>query len=171
MIRVLLLLLLALSPAQAAGEGGHGQPKAEGGVGAPGTNVDMPYLMAPVIDADSKLMGYAYIFGRLTATSADTVLAVRDKLAFIQDAFVRDVNDHPVMGPVTGPDDPEKTDIPGLESRLLADARKVMGAGKIKAYTICTIQMAPLRPKPQAAPTDPNAPPQKSRCVKQAVQN
>ena len=29
--------------------------------GKPGTNVDMPSLMAPLTDADGKLMGYAYI--------------------------------------------------------------------------------------------------------------
>ena len=28
--------------------------------GRPGTNIDMPYLMAPLTDADGKLTGYAY---------------------------------------------------------------------------------------------------------------
>ena len=151
----LMLAVLAL-PALAAEEGGHGAAQK---AGAPGTNVDMPYLMAPITDADGKLTGYAYIASRLTAKSAGAVLAVRDKLAFIQDAFVRDVN----MDPVTKPDQPDTVDIPALEHRLLADVQKIMGAGPVKTITICTIQMSPLRPVPPGAGGP--KPPEKSRCL------
>lgn len=168
MIRIFAFLLLALLPLQALGAEGHGAAKAAAdGTGAPGTNVDMPYLMAPITNADGGLTGYAYVMGQLTATSAGAVLAIRDKLAFIQDAFVREVNGKPV----TLPDDPGQVDIPALQARLLADARKVMGAGKVKSYTVCTIQMAALRPKPQAAPVNPDAPPQKSRCTSQPAKD
>ena len=92
--------------------------------GKPGTNVDMPYLMAPMTDAGGKLAGYAYISSRLTATTDTHALAVRNKLAFIQDAFVRDVN-----GAGVGKDDGSAVDQPALEARLLADAKRVMGAG------------------------------------------
>ena len=81
-------------------------------------------------------------------------LAVRDKLAFIQDAFVRDVNGDAVAKP----DDPEKVDMPALEARLLADARKVMGAGKVKLDHHRARSRSPLcipprrrRPTPPAA--------------------
>src|SRR5579863_7712441 len=60
--------------------------------GAPGTNVEMPFLMAPLTGADGKLSGYAYISTKLTAVSGAGALDVRDKIAFIQDAFVRDLN-------------------------------------------------------------------------------
>ena len=56
--------------------------------GAPGANVEMPFLMAPLTGSDGKLSGYAYISTRLTATSGAGALDVRDKIAFIQDAFV-----------------------------------------------------------------------------------
>src|SRR5436190_14213663 len=103
--------------------------------GKPGTNVDMPYLMAPMTGADGKLSGYAYLSTRLTATSEGVGTQIRDKLPFIQDAMVRDVNNTGV----TTADDLEKIDVPAVEKRLLADAVKVMGAGKVKVITICTV--------------------------------
>ena len=45
--------------------------------------------------------------------------------------------------------------MPALETRLLADARKVMGAGKVKLITICTVQIAPLHPVQTPAPDAP----------------
>ncbi len=124
------------------------EAKTEGGKegdtkkGAPGTNVDMPFLMAPMTNAEGKLSGYAYLSTRLTAASEATGLLVREKLPFIQDVMVRDVN----STAVTVTDDPEKVDIPTTERRLLADASKVMGAGKVKVITICTVNIAPLHP-------------------------
>jgi len=116
----------------------EGEPKK----GPAGTNVDMPYLMAPMTDAEGKLSGYAYMSTRLTAATEATALAVRDKLPFIQDAMVRDVNN----AGIAVPEDLEKVDVPAVERRLLADASKVMGAGKVKQITICTVNIAPLRP-------------------------
>jgi len=174
-----LLLVLALAapsfaaeekakPAGAkAGEGKSGEGKKGGPAG---TNVDMPPLIAPLSDADGKLMGYAYISSRLTAASSAIALSVRDKLPFIQDVILRDVN----AEPVATPDDPEKVDIPGVEKRLLSDAAKVMGAGKIKLITLCTVQISPLHPVETPAlnaPPEDAAPsagppknPVKSRC-------
>jgi hypothetical protein len=127
--------------------------------------------MAPLNNADGKLTGYAYISTRLTAMSDTYALAVRDKLPFIQDKMVRDVNNDPV----TTPDDPEKVDVPALERRLLGDASQVMGAGKVKLITVCTVQIAELHPVQTPAlnpppegmtPPDGKAPknPEKSRC-------
>lgn len=138
--------------------------------GKPGTNVEMPFLMAPLSDADGKLIGYAYLSTRLTAMSDTYALAVRDKLPFIQDRMLRDVNNQLV----TTPDDPEKVDIEGVERRLLADATQVMGAGKVRLITVCTVQIASLHPVQTPAlntPPDQMAPgsappknPVKSRC-------
>jgi len=150
-VAVLALLAALTLPAPAAEEkeGGHAAAKSEGArkeggaeKGKPGTNVDMPYLMAPLTNADGKLAGYAYLSTRLTATSEANSLAVRDKLAFIQDVMVRDVNN----ASITTADDPEKVDVPAVEKRLLSDATKVMGAGKVKLIAICTVNIAPLHP-------------------------
>jgi hypothetical protein len=137
MILVLLAAALTL-PALAAEVKKEGEAKK----GEPGTNVDMPYLMAPLTNAEGKLAGYAYLSTRLTALSDTYALAVREKLAFIQDVMVRDVNG----ATIATPDDPEKVDIAGLEKRLLSDATKVMGAGKVKLITVCSVNVAPLHP-------------------------
>ena len=176
MRKTALLAFLAMAAPALAAE--HGAPAAkEGGSheakkgGKPGTNIDMPYLMAPLTNADGKLIGYAYISSRLTAASEGIVTDVREKLPFIQDLMVRNVNG----ASVSMPDDPQKVDIAGVEARLLADARKVMGAGKVKQIVVCTVQIAELRPQqtpalhtPADQALDPHvAPPKnpvKSRC-------
>ena len=168
---ILALVAAALIlPAFAAEEKAeHGEPKkGEAKKGAPGENVDMPFLMAPLTNADGKLTGYAYISTRLTAKSDTIALAVREKLPFIQDLMVRDVNGTAV----TTPADPESVDVPKLEARLLSAARKVMGADKVKLITVCTVQIAELHPvqsQARTAPVDQPAldehkNPVKSRC-------
>jgi hypothetical protein len=131
-------LLLALTLPAFAADGAQGGTKE----GAPGTNVDMPFLMAPMTGVDGKLSGYAYISSRLTASSDTFALAVRDRIAFIQDAFVRDVNG---LG-VAKSDNPSTVDQPALEARLLADAKKVMGPGKVVSIAVVQVQIAPLHP-------------------------
>ncbi len=163
-LAVLAVLAVAALPALAAEEHAGGEKKS----GKPGTNVDMPYLMAPLTDADGKLTGYAYISSRLTANSEAIVTIVREKLPYIQDLMVRDVN----AAGVAVPEDPEKVNIAGVEARLLADAVKVMGTGKIRQVMICTVQVAPLHPRQTPAlytPPDPKSEgadknPVKSRC-------
>jgi hypothetical protein len=167
----LLAFLAMTAPAFAAEpavqEGGsHAAKKG----GKPGTNVDMPLLMAPLTNEEGKLHGYAYISSRLTASSEGAVTDVREKLPFIQDAMLRDINN----ASVTTAEDREKVDITAVEARLLANARKVMGASKVKQITICTVQIAELRPKqtpalhtpPDQAVAHGEAPknPIKSRC-------
>ncbi|HXR94968.1 MAG TPA: hypothetical protein VN718_03770 [Rhizomicrobium sp.] len=122
--------------------------------GAPGTNVEMPFLMAPMTSGDGNLSGYAYISTRLTATSATGALDVRDKIAFIQDAFVRDVNGATVAKPA----DPGAVDSSALEARLLTDAKRVMGPGKVAAITIVQLQVAPLHPDSTQPPASMAAP-------------
>ncbi len=140
------LLMLALSaPAWAAEEKHEGKAEAKDGKaegGAPGTNVDMPYLMAPMTGADGKLTGYAYISTRLTAGTSAATLQIRDKIAFIQDVFVRDVNG----AGIAKADDPATVDREHLQARLLADAKKVMGPGKVTGISIVQLQIAPLHP-------------------------
>ena len=161
---ILALAVLLVLPALAAEE------KAEGGKkgGPAGTNVDLQYLMAPLTDSDGKLLGYAYITARLTASSDTDTLVVRDKMPFIQDALVRDINASTVS--VAG--DPQKVDVGAVENRFLADARRIVGAARIKVITVCTIQIAPLHlsQTPSPAPsdaqraTDEHGNPVKSRC-------
>ena len=172
---ILVLMTVALTlPAFAAEEKKEAAKKdgdkKEGAArkGQPGTNVDMPFLMAPLTNPAGKLIGYAYVSTRLTAKSDTFALAVRDKLPFIQDVMVRDVNG----AGVAGADDPQSVDVPRLEARLLADAQKVMGADKVKLITVCTVQIAELHPAQTQAKNGPaelpvqdeHKNPMKSRC-------
>lgn len=147
---VLAFLLASAAPLSAAEEThakaeAHGKEDAKGG--APGTNIDMPFLMAPMTGADGKLSGYAYISSRLTANSDASANQVRDKIAFIQDAFVRDVNAKEIA--TSG--DPVTVDNAALQVRLLADARNVVGASKLVSIAITQVQIAPLHPGPVTA--------------------
>ncbi|HEY7973616.1 MAG TPA: hypothetical protein VID96_11845 [Xanthobacteraceae bacterium] len=115
--------------------------------GDPGTNVEMPFLIAPM-SKDGKLLGYSYISSRLVATSQSAALEIRDKIAFIQDAFVRDVNATPVATPANA----TTVDMAALSARLVADARRVVGAAKVSRIVFgdgdkdTGVQFAPLHP-------------------------
>ena len=107
----------------------------------PGTSVEMPFLIAPM-SKDGKLLGYAYISSKLICTSGPATVAVREKLAFIQDANVRDVNAHPVARA----EDPMKVDDEALSLRLVEIARRIVGASKVVRMEFTQIQFAPLHP-------------------------
>jgi hypothetical protein len=126
------VIVLVIAPASAADA-----PKAP----EPGTSVEMPYLIAPLV-VDGKLTGNAYISNKIIATSPAAAIEIRDKTPFIQDAFVRDVNAKPI-----GKDsDPSTVDQAGLQVRLLADARRIVGTGKVANFKIIQIQVNPIRP-------------------------
>jgi hypothetical protein len=76
---------------------------------------------------------------------------VRNKLAFIQDVFVRDVNG----AGIAKASDLTQVDQPALEARLLADARRVMGAGEVASIAVIEVQIAPLHPKQTPALNTP----------------
>jgi hypothetical protein len=159
-------LALALScafPAWAAEEKG-GTPKA----GAPGTNVPMDTVLAPLTGVGGRLIAYAYVSSRLTAVSEAAVRTIREKQPFIQDAFVRDVNGRSV---VTGID-PLAVNVAALEARMLADAGRIMGPDRVKSITVCMINIAELHPAQTPSPepadaqhaVDTHQNPLKSRC-------
>ena len=121
----------------------------------PGTHVEMPFLIAPM-SVDGKLTGYSYISSKLVSSSPSASVEIRDKLAFIQDAFVRDVN----SAPIGKSNDPQSVDTALLGQRLVADARRVVGQAKVVAIAFTQIQFAPLHPKPTTE--DTVAPPERA---------
>jgi hypothetical protein len=111
----------------------------------PGTSVEMPYLIAPVT-IDGKLVTYAYISSRIIASTPSAAIDVRDRLPFIQDADVRDVN----ASSIADTADPPVVDHAALIKRLVADAKRVIGDGKVSAVQIIQIQFARQRPSPRS---------------------
>lgn len=145
-MRVLALLgLLALSAGPTfAAEGGKAEKAEKPARNAPGTSVEMPAIISPMNDADGRLAGYAYITCTIIAKSPDVAVAIRAKSPFIQDAFVRDVN----TAPVVQASDLTRIDKEAVARRFLADARKVMGEGKVVSVAVTQVQYSSLRAGP-----------------------
>jgi len=133
-----LAVLLSAAPALAGEKAGD-----------PGTHVEMPYLIAPLM-VDDKLYGYAYISPQVVTASRNASLEVREKIAFIQDAYVRDVN----ATPVGKAGDPKAVDTKAVIARLLADTRRIVGGGKVVDVVLLNVQVTPLR-QDEALPAKP----------------
>lgn len=131
--------LAAIAAAVVAGPVLAGGEKAP----APGTSVEMPYLIAP-LTVDEKLVAYAYISSKIIATSSSAAIDVRDKMPFLQDAFLRDVNG----ASIGSRSDPAKVDSALLLARLLKDAKRIVGGAKVANLAISQIQIARLSPNP-----------------------
>ncbi|HEX3674518.1 MAG TPA: hypothetical protein VHU87_09620 [Rhizomicrobium sp.] len=137
MVRIASLAFVVVLGIASASAADAPKPKAP----EPGTSVEMPYLIAPMI-VDGKLTGNAYVSNKVIATSPAAASDIRNLTPFIQDAFVRDVNAKPI-----GKDsDPATVDQAGLQVRLLADARRIVGAGKVADLKIIQVQVNPIRP-------------------------
>ncbi|MGB8363811.1 MAG: hypothetical protein ACLQUZ_03365 [Rhizomicrobium sp.] len=106
---------------------------------SPGTSVEMPYLIAPVV-VNGTLVANAYIMTKIITTSPAATITVRERLPFIQDAYVRDVN----ATPIGKPSDPATVDGPALAVRLLADARRIVGRDRVMTVDIYRIQNVQL---------------------------
>jgi hypothetical protein len=136
LLSLFLMACLSALPARAAsppipviGAGVLKEPSA-------GSSVVMPYLIAPVVAGD-KLTAYAYVSSMIISQSPSAAVEVRDQTPFIQDAYVRDVNATPI-----GKDsDPQTVDTAALAARLLADARRIVGADKVIGVRIVQVQM------------------------------
>ncbi len=107
----------------------------------PGTSVEMPFLMVPM-SKDGDLQGYNYVASKLICTSPGGAIRVRAKLAFIQDAFVREVNGRPV----SLDSDPKALDKDQLAARLTATAKRIVGNETVRAILFMEIKYAPLHP-------------------------
>lgn len=107
----------------------------------PGSAVEMPFLMVPM-SKDGDLLGYNYVASKLICTSAAGSIRVREKLAFIQDAFVREVNGRRV----SLASDPKQIDKDLLTARLTAVARRIVGNDTVRAMLLMEVKYAPLHP-------------------------
>jgi hypothetical protein len=149
MRRLSLLLAVLLFAAPALAEGPAKPPKA-----APGTSVEMPFLAAPMSNKDGKLLGYAYISSKLVCSSLAAAVQVRKKVAFIQDADVRDVH----AKAVAKADDPLAVDKDALALRLTQNAKRVAGEALVVRTDILQTQYMPLHPSESPPPASAQGP-------------
>jgi len=153
------IVLALLLPAFAYGAEDVKPPKK---AAEPGTHVQMPFLIAPV-SIDGKLEGYSYISSKLVAATPSASVLIREKLAFIQDAFVRDVN----AQPVGKESDAKDVDTAALSARLVADAKRIVGAKNVVSIVFTQIQFSPIHPKQS---TEDAIPPSERPQLPQPVQ-
>ena len=151
MRRIIAFLVTAVLVAAGAAAQAEGQKKQ-----APPNEVKMPFLIAPANKGDT-LIGFHYIATKLIAVSPDAAAKVRDKLAFIQDAYVRDV----YRAPVGAAADQTTVDKAALCNRLAAIAARIVGPRTVAKVVVLDLKYAPIHPSPGGGlftPTQNGAP-------------
>lgn len=138
-IFVILLAILCVGQAACAAEGGQ----KKGPAGAPPNAVDMPFLVAPANRGDT-LIGFHYISYRLITPTPAEVADVRNKIAIIQDAYVRDV----YKTAVGMANDQSQVDVHVLHDRMVAIAKRIVGNRKVADLVFMDMKFSPLHPKP-----------------------
>jgi hypothetical protein len=120
-------------------------PEALGAAAVDTTNlgpvdVTMPRILAPMA-VDSRLENYAYITIVLKPATPAGVLTIREKVPFLQDAFLRELNGAPIVKA----DDPSAVDEAALKPRLLARVNQILPPGTVAELKFEPIVVAPVQ--------------------------
>ena len=134
---IALALLLPLNGASAAEAAKN--TKADAQDEGP-TDVEMPPLLAPMI-VESRLDSYAYITIQLTPATRDKVFLIREKVPFLQDGFLREVN----KAPIGKAGDPKAVDQEALKKRLLARLNQILPKGTVSDLKFEQIVLSPIQ--------------------------
>ena len=103
-------------------------------------DVDVPPILAPMVVAN-RLDGYAYIAVSLAPAGRDKVVTIREKMPFLQDAFLRELNKTPIVKA----DDPKTVDADAVKTRLVARMNQVLPAGTVAELKLGQIVLVPFR--------------------------
>src|SRR5882757_10779997 len=90
------------------------------------TNVELPAFLAPML-IGNRLEQYAYITVALTPANREKMLAIREKMPFLRDAFLREVN----KASIVKTDDPKTVDTVALKARLLVRVNQILPKGSV----------------------------------------
>ena len=102
-------------------------------------DVELPPILAPMV-VQNRLEGYAYITVALAPNGRDKVNAIREKVPFLQDAFLREVNKTSVVKA----EDPKAVDAAGVKSRLTARMNQILPQGTVTELKLQQIVLAPF---------------------------
>ena len=130
-------LAAALTVTPVAHAAAAAEPAKDQGV----TNVELPPFLAPML-IDNRLESYAYITIALTPASREKMLVTREKMPFLRDAFLREVN----KGSIVKADDPKAVDTVALKARLLARLDQILPKGTISELKFQQIVLTPIQP-------------------------
>jgi flagellar basal body-associated protein FliL len=103
------------------------------------TNVELPAFLAPML-IGNRLESYAYITVALTPANREKMLAIREKMPFLRDAFLREVN----KGSIVKVDDPKTVDTVALKARLLLRVDQIFPKGTVSDLKFQQIVLTPI---------------------------
>ena len=103
-------------------------------------DVQMPTILAPMV-VDNRLENYAYITIVLKPAAPAGVLAIREKVPFLQDVFLRELNGTTIVKT----DDPKSVDEAALKPRLIARMNQILPAGTVAELKFEPIVVAPVQ--------------------------
>jgi hypothetical protein len=103
-------------------------------------DVALPTILAPMI-VDSRIENYAYITIVLKPATPAGILTIREKVPFLQDAFLRELNGATIVKA----DDPKSVDETALKARLLARVNQILPAGTVAELKFVPIVVAPVK--------------------------
>jgi len=92
----------------------------------PVTDVELPAFLAPMLNGN-RLEMYAYITIALTPVNREKMLAIREKMPFLRDAFLREVN----KASIVKADDLKTVDTVALKTRLLLRVDQIFPKGTV----------------------------------------
>lgn len=140
---LLIVAVPALAAAPAHGPAPAAHAPAAGAVVPEGpAEVVLPPIIAPM-NVSGRLSGYAYITVAIHPVARDGILLIREKVPFLQDAFLRELN----RGSILKADDPKAVDEAAVNARLTERAKAVLPAGTVKDLAFQEIVVAPLVPE------------------------
>ena len=103
-------------------------------------DVQMPTILAPMV-VDNRLENHAYITIVLKPAAPAGVLAIREKVPFLQDVFLRELNGATIVKA----DDPKSVDEAALKPRLIARMNQILPAGTVAELKFEPIVVAPVQ--------------------------
>lgn len=132
---------LALAAALVVAHAPAVQGAAAGAADGP-TKIDVPGMLAPMV-VENRLESYAYIVISLMPGTRDQVLPIREKMAFLRDAFLREVN----KASIVKAGDPKAVDAAALKERLTARMNEILPKGMVSELKFEEITVSPVLAK------------------------
>ena len=86
----------------------------------------------------NRLQGYAYITVALAPSGRDKVGAIREKMPFLQDAFLREVN----KSSIVKAEDAKAVDADSIKARLTARMNQILPQGTVGELKLQQIVLA-----------------------------
>ena len=106
------------------------------------TDVELPPILAPIV-VDNRLDSYAYITIALSPSSGDKVFTIREKVPFLRDGFLREVN----KTSIGKANDPKSVDQVALKTRLLARMNEILPKGTVSDLKFEQVVLTPIQPQ------------------------